>query len=146
MIDIVRDVLERLDISQEQAEGSVGLLLLVAQQRLSADDFAHVAQAIPGVSDVILKAPHVEPPPRLGVRALWQGVRNYVGGPGALACVTDGYRQLGLPRRFIRASATAVLEYCQAQGATDAADCLRRAWKLRPEASRAAEIEGGRLS
>ena len=143
MIDLVRDVVERVDVSQEQAEGSVGLLLRVAQQRLAPEEFAVVANAIPGISDVILKAPEAQPIPRRSVRAFWQGVKNYLSGPGALASVTDGFHQLGLPRRMIQPIAETVLSHCLTLGAHDSADWLRRAWRIRTASPISPRIDRG---
>ena len=138
MIELVQHVAQRLEISPEQAEGAVGLLLEIAQPRLLPHEFAQLADAVPAISDVIGKAPAGTSPH--GILALWSRLQGFIGRLGALTRATDRLARLGLGHRDIRPIASAVLSYFRAHGQTEVESALLRSWRFRFDDG-AAEIE-----
>ena len=57
MNELIQMLVSQVGINQKQAEGAVGLLLKVAQDKLSADDFSTLSGAIPDALKLLAGAP-----------------------------------------------------------------------------------------
>jgi hypothetical protein len=120
--ELVEHLVLRLGITREQAEGGAGVLLGFAQQRLSADQFRQVADAIPGVSDLIARSPRLELPLPGG---WWNLVLRYVGRGGSIVAVAGVFRSLGLNKSLLPQFAAGILQYVRTRGAQEAEAALR---------------------
>ncbi len=56
MTELLGMLTSQLGVKEEQASGGAGLLFKMAQEKLGGD-FSQVASALPGVTDLISKAP-----------------------------------------------------------------------------------------
>jgi hypothetical protein len=92
-------LMDELEVTREQAEGGAGSLLQLAQARLELEQFVRVADTIPGISDIIGKAPRFEVPDR---GQLLAKVSRLLGGLGGLAPVARPFARLQLQRPMIR--------------------------------------------
>ena len=72
----------KLGVTQNQAEGGVGSILKLAQEKLSAGDFDQVAKAIPGASKYLDKA---------------KSLGAYTGALGNVAGLNGALGKLGIP-------------------------------------------------
>jgi hypothetical protein len=125
-MDLVERLMDDLDLTRHQAEGASGTLLLLAQRQLPDEAFGHVAQAIPAVSDIILKAP------RCGVahtNPLLTTLSRWFGGLGSLQAVGEGFARVGVDQTQIRSVAEAVVHFCEDAEHPDAAIALQTAFR-----------------
>jgi len=125
MSTLINQIIDQLNVSRQQAEGGVGLLLQQAQKRLSSEDFQRVADAIPAISDLIGKAPRqVEPEGPL--QELWQ---RWFRGWGPLASSRSRYKGLELDRAEINKFITVISSHFRERGGVELESLLSGAWR-----------------
>ena len=56
-MELIQQLAQGLNIQEEQAQGGAGLLFKMAQEKLGDNDFAQVANVVPGISGLIGAAP-----------------------------------------------------------------------------------------
>ena len=76
MTELVSQLVSQLGINEEQAKGGAGMLFKLAQEKLSGGDFSQIADALPGVTEMINSAPETS----------GGGMASMIG--GALSAVT----------------------------------------------------------
>ena len=121
-MEVARRLAEDLGVTAMQAEGGAGLLLGFAEQRLSAEEFARVADTIPAISDVIGKAPRWEIRPASPLR---ESISRWFGGLGGLAGLVEGFEKLGCEKAMIVDFVNALVEFFREQGGDEIAALLR---------------------
>ena len=89
--DLVQTLVDQLGISGEQATGGAGAIFEYAKDNLSADDFASIAQGIPGMDQLLEQAPEPENSSALG--GLLGNADSSLGG---LAGLASSFDSLGL--------------------------------------------------
>jgi hypothetical protein len=102
----------QLGVSQNQAEGGVGSLLKLAQEKLSAGDFDMVAKAVPGAQKYLDKAK--------SLGAYSGAVNNAAGLNGALS-------KLGIPPETAAKFVPAVTQYVGKAGGSKVGNLLKTA-------------------
>jgi len=121
-MDLVNRVARELSLSQEQAEGSVGAVLWLAQTRLDQQPLQRLADCIPGFSDLVGKSPRFDP-----VRRTWYGWLNQlVGGAGGIRILFQPLAKLGLPHSVAASTIAIVVQYVGEHGGPEVEDSLRR--------------------
>ncbi len=113
---LLEHLLQQLDLTRQQAEGGIGLLLALAQTRLSPDDFQRVADAIPAISDLIGKAPRQSEFATGPLLAAWE---RWFSGWGELAPLRQACEGLELDRATTDKIATAVGLYFRQQAGSE---------------------------
>lgn len=121
-MEIVERLIQELGVSTKQAEGGAGLLLELAQQRLSPTEFVSVANAIPAISDVISKAPKLASRPGGPLRDL---LNRWFGGLGGLTVLATRFEKLGCDRSMIRKFVDTLIGFFQEKGGEEVAALLR---------------------
>jgi len=58
--DLVEKLVSQLGVSQEQASGGAGAIFSGLKDGLSKDDFSKLSTSVPGVTDLLDKAPEVQ--------------------------------------------------------------------------------------
>ena len=122
---LIEQLIDQLQVSRQQAEGGVGLLLQQAQTKLSRDDFLQVANAIPAISDLIGKAPRQVGPGSGPLRAAWQ---RWFSGWGELASLRPACQGLELDRAAIDQFMAVISSYFREQGGEELEALLVTAW------------------
>jgi hypothetical protein len=121
--EVVQQLVTRLGLRPEQARGAVGLLLKLAQEHLGTQEFARLAQYIPGSNDLIAAAP-----PAGGLSSAFGGLTSVFGGQaaavGALANAVSGFAQLGLGGEQVTETLTVIRTYLESKGGKAAAEQL----------------------
>lgn len=84
-------------MTEEQATGGAGLLLKLAQDKLGGGEFAHIAENVPGIEDMLAAAPSEGGGGLMGaIGGLMSSVGGGAGNLGALASMAGGFDKLGL--------------------------------------------------
>lgn len=136
-MDLINDLVSQLGVSNEQAEGGAGLLFKVAQEKLASGDFSQIAEMIPGIEDLINKAPAADAEASAG-----GGILGAIGGVadslgmgdiadklGDLAGVAGGFSKLGLDTEMVSKFATAILEFLKSKGGDSVVTILQTVLK-----------------
>ena len=95
--------------SPTQAAGAAGAIFGMAQSRLSADDFAKVSKAVPGMAGLLKAAPAV-------------GAEGY--GASGLAGLTSSFTKLGLKPEMVTQVLPIVTQYVTKSGGAEVGKLL----------------------
>src|SRR3982750_2642738 len=94
MNELIQMLTNDLGVNAQQAEGGAGVLFKAAQDKLGAGEFGKLLGAVPGIGDLMRKAPAAGGG---GLGGLLGGLAGAVGGNAALiANVVGGFGKLGL--------------------------------------------------
>ena len=129
MNDLIAELVKQLGVQPQQAQGGAGLLFKLAQEKLGAD-FGKVAQAMPGVQDLIKSAPAGGG----GIASALGGLASALGGGGAkgvadLAGLAGGFSQLKLDPSLISKFVPVILSFVKSKHGQDLVALLGRALK-----------------
>lgn len=125
MNELIQMLTSQLKLDQGQAEGGVGLLLKVAQEKLAAGDFSQLVGAIPDASKLLSAAPAAGGGGLLGALG---GLASSLGGGklGTLAELAAGFDKLGVGGDVARQFGPIVLAYLQKNGRGQALDIVKK--------------------
>ena len=115
MIELIQQLVAGTGVNDQQAEGGAGLLLGLLKDQLASDDFAQVAQAVPGVEGLIDAAPSSESG---GLGGLLGGVVSSLGGSelGNLAALAGGFSKLDLDAGMITKFVPILISFLESKG------------------------------
>jgi hypothetical protein len=122
--DLTDALVTRLNVDERQARGGAAVLFRAARDKLGPGAFDELLGGIPGVKDLVRRAPEAG-----GVGKLFGGVAVALGGKNAaiLADVLASFGSLGLTREHAKQFVPVMLEYLRARLGKDAAETLERA-------------------
>ena len=112
-MDLLNQLTQGLGITGDQAKGGAGLLFQLAKDKLGDDDFGKVAEAVPGLGDMLKAVPSG------GIGAVLGGAVSALGGgedAGGLASLAGGFSQLGLDSGLIQKFIPIILSFVQSKG------------------------------
>jgi hypothetical protein len=93
MKELIDNLTKSLGISGAQAEGGAAVLLKAAKDKLGAAEFDSQLGSLPGLSDLLKKAPSAGG----GLGGLLRGLAGAMGGNAALiSTIVGGFGKLGL--------------------------------------------------
>ena len=119
--DLVGQLVSELSITPSQAEGAAATVLNQAKGKLSVDDFAKVAAAVPNMEGLLKAAP---------AAAKGADLLSSAGGAvGAAAATASTLSKLGLKPETIVKVAPAVVKFVQTKGGAQVASLLAGALK-----------------
>jgi hypothetical protein len=124
--DLLNNLTSQLGITNEQAAGGAGAMFNLAKSRLSSEDFAPIAAAVPDLDSLMAAAPSVTET-ATGKMANMLGGEN---GLGSLATLASSFTQLGLSSDMISQFTPIVLDYLQQVGGTSVMDVMKGALAL----------------
>ncbi|MEM9185532.1 MAG: DUF2780 domain-containing protein [Planctomycetota bacterium] len=135
-MELIEQLVSQLGVSTEQAEGGAGALFKVAQEKLGADDFSQVSNLIPGLDDLIGKAPDADAPNPaegdaggllgvVGDLAKKAGFGDAADKLGDLAGLTAVFDKLGLDAGMMTKFASAVMEFLKSKGGAQVVTILQ---------------------
>lgn len=138
-MEIVQELVKQLGVSSEQAEGGTGLLMKVAKEKLDEGQFLQVAELIPGLDDLLGKAPAVESPASpqeqggavgmLGDIAKSIGFGDIGEKLGDLAGLAKAFEGLGLDASMVSKFAATIIAFLQSKGGEQVATILKSVLK-----------------
>lgn len=95
MKELIDLLTKNLNISAPQAEGGAAVMFKAAKDKLGDGEFGKLLGGVPGLSDLMKKAPAAGGGGGLG--GLLGGLASSVGGnAGAIATIVSGFGKLGL--------------------------------------------------
>ena len=126
MKELVDMLTKNLGVTGAQAEGGAGVLLKAAQDKLGAAEFGKMLGGVPGLTDLMKKAPSSGG----GLGGLLGGLAGAVGGNAALiATIVSGFGKLGLKADDAKRFAPIILGFLRTKVGPDVAAKLETALK-----------------
>ena len=118
MKELVDMLTKNLGVNTTQAEGGAGVLLKAAQQKLGAAEFGKMLGGVPGLSDLMNKAPASGGGGGLG--GLLGGIAGAVGGnAGLITTILSGFSKLGLSADDAKKFVPVILQFLQSKVGLD---------------------------
>ena len=114
-MELVQQLVQGLNIEEEQAKGGAGLIFKMAKEKLGDGEFAQVANAVPGVTNLIGAAPQGG----AGLAGAIGGLAGAMGGGGQvanIAALAGGFGQLGLNPGMATQFVPIILSFVQNKG------------------------------
>ncbi len=123
---LVETIANQLGVDEQQATGGAGLLFQLAKDKLSGGEFSQVAEAVPGIEDMMSAAPKSGG----GLGGLLGAVGGMLGGKagqlGELASAAQGFSKLGLDSGMIGKFVPIILSFVKQQGGEGAMGILQK--------------------
>ena len=117
---LIEQLTERLNLSPEQAEGAVGLLLQTLQDQLNADDFSQLKALLPDAEALLSHAPETDSG-LFALAASWLGNDNI----GNMARLVQGLGKLDLELDQLPDFMTVIEQFLEEQGGHHLIDRLK---------------------
>jgi hypothetical protein len=123
--ELVGTLVKELAITPEQAQGAAGTLFGVAKTKLTPEDFAKVAGAVPNMDGLLKAAPAPGKPSALDMLAKAGGSSSL----GAVAGVAETLMKLGIKPETIAKLAPTLIKAVESKGGAEVAALLQGALK-----------------
>jgi hypothetical protein len=119
------DMLTRnLGVNGAQAEGGAAVLFKAARDKLGDGEFGKLLGGVPGLSDLLNKAPAASGG---GLGGLLGGLAGAVGGnAGAIATILQGFGKLGLTADHAKKFVPVILEFLHSKVGPDVVSKLEK--------------------
>jgi hypothetical protein len=125
MKELVDLLTRQLGVTGMQAEGGAAVLLKAAKDKLGGDEFNQMLGGVPGLADLMKKAPATAGGGGLG--GLLGGLAGAVGGNAALiGTIMGGFGKLGLGVEDARRFAPVILSFLKTQVGPDVVSKLEK--------------------
>jgi hypothetical protein len=123
MQELIERLTNNLKITAPQAEGGAAVLFKAAKERLGGEEFGKLLGGVPGLSELLKKAPATGG----GLGGLLGGLAGAVGGnAGLIATVVSGFGKLGLTTDHAKKFVPIILEYLKANVGPDVVSKLEK--------------------
>lgn len=121
-MELVDQLVEQLGISPDQAQGGIGALLGLAREKLGADSFSRLTEAVPELAGLEESAPQEPSGPTLGGLAASFG--GGLGKLGQIGRLGQMFSSLDLNSDMVGRFLPIVLSYVQSKGGDTAKQLL----------------------
>jgi hypothetical protein len=115
-MELIKQLMENLGVSEEQAKGGAGTVLKTAKDNLSGEQFDQVAKAVPGIGDLIGFATSKSSSTGGGLLGSVTGALGGGGGLGNLATLAKGFSNFGLDGEMVGKFLPIILSFVQSKG------------------------------
>ena len=123
MKELIDSLTQTLGISAAQAEGGAAVLLKAAKDKLGAAEFDSQLGSVPGLFDLLKKAPASGG----GLGGLLGGLAGAIGGNAALiSSIVSGFGKLGLKPEDARKFVPVILGFLRTKVGPDVVSSLER--------------------
>jgi hypothetical protein len=124
MKELVDLLTKNLKISTPQAEGGAAVMFKAAKDKLGEGEFGKLLGGLPGLSDLMKKAPATGGG---GLGGLLGGLAGAIGGnAGAIATVVSGFGKLGLSTDDAKKFVPVILEFLRSKVGPDVVSKLEK--------------------
>jgi hypothetical protein len=123
MKELIDQLTKSLGITGSQAEGGAAVLFKAAKDKLGPAEFDSLLGSVPGLNEVMKKAPA----PGGGLGGLLGGLAGAVGGnAGLIATVVSGFGKLGLKPEDAKKFVPVILGFLQTKVGPDVVSKLEK--------------------
>jgi hypothetical protein len=123
MKELIDLLTKNLGIDGKQAEGGAAVLFKAAKDKLGGAEFSKLLGGVPGLSDLMHKAPASGG----GLGGMLGGLASAVGGnAGLIATVVGGFSKLGLKADDAKRFVPVILEFLRAKVGPDVVSKLEK--------------------
>jgi len=123
MKELIDMLTSKLGISGTQAEGGAAVLFKAARDKLGSAEFDQLLGGIPGLTDLLKKAPASGG----GLGGLLGGLAGAVGGnAGLISTIFQGFGKLGLTVEDARRFAPVIMEFLRSKVGPEVASRLEK--------------------
>ena len=124
-MELIQQLTQNLQVDETQAKGGAGLIFQMAKQQLGDGEFARVANAVPGIGNLIGEAPSGGK----GIAGAVGGLAGALGGGSGgqlsnMAALAGGFSQLGLNPSMASKFVPIILSFVQSKGGEGVKDIL----------------------
>ena len=124
MKELIEQLTRQLGVTGAQAEGGAAVLLKAAKDKLGGDEFNQLLGGVPGLTDLLKKAPASGGG---GLGGLLGGLAGAVGGNAALiSTIMTGFGKLGLGVEDAKRFAPVILSFLKTKVSPDVAAKLEK--------------------
>ncbi|HEU4591020.1 MAG TPA: DUF2780 domain-containing protein [Steroidobacteraceae bacterium] len=114
-----------LGVDARQAEGGAAVLFKAARDKLGEGEFSRLSAAVPGLSDLVTKAPSSGGG---GLGGLLGGIAGAMGGNAALiSTIVGGFGKLGLTTEDAKRFVPVILEFLHSKAGPEVVSRLEKA-------------------
>ena len=114
-MEILSMLTEQLGVTEDQAKGGAGAIFNLAKEKLGDADFGKVAEAVPGMEELLGAAPASG-----GLAGVVGGLASKLGGGagklGSLASLAGGFKDLGMDSGMVGKFIPIILSFVQSKG------------------------------
>jgi hypothetical protein len=123
MKELIDSLTKSLGISGAQAEGGAAVLFKAARDKLGGDEFSKLLGGVPGLGDLMSKAPAAGG----GLGGMLGGLASAMGGnAGLIATVVGGFGKLGLKTEDAKKFVPIILGFLQTKVGPDVVSRLEK--------------------
>jgi hypothetical protein len=128
MQELIGALISQVGVNKEQAQGGAGAIFKAAQDRLGGGEFDKLLGGIPGVKDLITKAPATGG----GLGGMLGGLASKMGGSdiAQAAQLLSAFSSLGLSKDTAMKFFPVMMQFLQSQGGPELVTKVRAALKL----------------
>jgi hypothetical protein len=132
MQELITALVSQLGVNKEQAQGGAGAIFKAAQDRLGGGEFDKLLGGIPGVKDLLSKAPSSGGGLGGGLGGMLGGLASKMGGGdmAQAAQLLSAFSSLGLNKDTAMKFVPVILQFLQSQGGPELVAKVRAALKL----------------
>jgi len=113
MKELIDTLTKKLGVTAGQAEGGAAVLFKAARDKLGSEEFARLLGGVPGLSDLVKRAPASGGG---GLGGLLGGLAGAIGGNAALiSTIVGGFGKLGLTAEDAKRFAPVMFEFLKTQ-------------------------------
>ena len=125
MKELIDMLTKNLGVNGAQAEGGAAVLFKAAKDKLGSDEFGKLLGGVPGLPDLMKKAPAAGGSGGLG--GLLGGLAGSIGGnAGAIATILQGFGKLGLTADDAKKFVPVILEFLRSKVGPDVMSKLEK--------------------
>jgi hypothetical protein len=122
--ELIDMLTKNLGVDGAQAEGGAAVLFKAARDKLGGEEFGKLLGGVPGLADLLKKAPAGGGG---GLGGLLGGLAGAMGGnAGAIATVLQGFGKLGLTAEHARKFVPVILEFLRSKVGPDVVSKLEK--------------------
>jgi hypothetical protein len=123
MKELIDMLAKNLKVNTAQAEGGAAVLFKAAKDKLGGEEFGKLLGGVPGLSDLMKKAPATGG----GLGGLLGGLAGAVGGnAGLIATIVSGFGKLGLTTDDAKRFVPVILEFLKTKVGPDVMSKLEK--------------------
>jgi hypothetical protein len=123
MKELIDMLTKNLGVNGQQAEGGAAVLFKAAREKLGGAEFDQLLGGVPGLGDLMKKAPASGG----GLGGMLGGLASAVGGnAGLIATIVGGFGKLGLTADHAKKFVPVIMEFLKAKAGPDVASRLEK--------------------